>query len=373
MGLQYVESGILAAFAKLLTVAQVCIAIYAIAALIRRRSIDAFVIFTASACAAMLLSAFYNTDYTGVIYVIVDAIRLVGFACLIKLMVMDDPAALIDGTLILTTVLTIVFLLSALLFLACGGEPGPDTIYAFGGKNSIFMQSIPFFLVACMRSYIKTGKVGIPVIALSTLYAFAAYLIDSMGSAVCFTLLTALLLLFAKPYWRLGIITNGCVCTALLISAFLIVSGFIDIGAMFEPLFSLIGRSPTFSGRMTVWSEALAYFADSPVFGAGPRIVFHLVSMKEGVVETSAAHSFFLDGMARYGLLYFLTISAGIVGLFLFSYSRRKQPSINSITGIVFILLLHSMFDSLNEYVFIFALASLYYFTLEFKDYKLEN
>lgn len=368
MGLQYSASGVLAVLAVIFQIAQMCVAIVAICSMLYRRKCNVFVVFVIAISVSMLVSALYSADYTGMAYVVADAARLIGFACLVSMMMEDNPACLIEGAYYVTAALTALYISSAILFIAIDGGPAPDRIYAFGGKNSILMQAIPYFTIACIRDFIKRGGVSLQVIIVAVLYSVISLLIDSVGSLACFILLLLMLVIYYKPRYRLGKLANGGVYLFLLVALFLIVFVFKSYKELLEPLFGLAGRSPTFSGRETVWNEAFEYLSSSPIFGAGPRIEFHLISMQEGVVVTPAAHSFFLDGLARYGLLYFIPMVAGVIGLYLLAFKKRTSLLVNITSGVLFVLLVHSLFDTLNEYILLFSIAFFYYVVIRSGD-----
>ena len=166
---------------------------------------------------------------------------------------------------------------------------------------------------------------------------------------------TIFCLLLILAYYTLEVVSFEKFILKPWISFIVVISGIliIYIGAsnfrVIANLVDMLGRDLSFSGRTTLWEQAIRYFKDSPIIGKGVDIFFYNYS---GYVQNSA-HSQYLDRLAKYGIIAFSTFLYSIVNIEVI-LNQAKEKHLASIMGLLFsVYLLRMGFDVVNFDYFI--------------------
>ena len=238
-------------------------------------------------------------------------------------------------------------------------DPGAR-IYSFGGKNGIFIALLPLVIFKAYSNKMDNEKSLIPSIV-SFVFATTSYFIRSSSSMLCFLLVGFALLpsierVFSKhiSYKIVGLVLlfvfAGIVLTPLIIP-------------FIGELLGLLGRDITFSGRDGIWKQAIAYFLSSPIIGYGNTVVYDVWGIS-GFSTTNIAHCYYLDIIAKYGIITGVCLLLTIVYV-LYELDNKTNKFVSYSLGIGFIiLLLHSIFDDLNFYIFLLLTFSIFNETL---------
>ncbi|MDD2818500.1 MAG: O-antigen ligase family protein [Candidatus Nanopelagicales bacterium] len=91
----------------------------------------------------------------------------------------------------------------------------------------------------------------------------------------------------------------------------------------------LVGIDPTLNGRMQIWHDFFALWRDSPLIGVGTSGVNVFVESRTGIaglVTHNHAHSVFIDGLMRYGII--MLVLTLIIFIMVFSFGIRTIPTI---------------------------------------------
>ena len=185
------------------------------------------------------------------------------------------------------------------------------------------------------------------------LFAVSMYYCDSMNSLLALFIVVVFLLLirYAKIIMRfLGV--YKLVFIALCATLIIVLP---NIREIFKPILALAGRDTTFTGRDVLWEQAIKMTARNPVWGAGINVGFVLATG----ASMSHAHSYFLDQLARYGMVSFAFLSFA----FLAVIRKIKNSKITYIKNInivfVFTIIIHSVIDQMNIFFLIIFLISM--------------
>lgn len=217
-----------------------------------------------------------------------------------------------------------------------------EAIYGLGAKNNSFPTFFAFFFfLIALR--LETGTpVTADIVALILLTILAGLICESANTVLCLGMVAVLVLLavYCKP-----LLSKLNVKLLLLILAVIMV--FIYSGKQFalvSKLLSLAGRKPTFSGRDVLWQQAIEYFKENPVFGAGFDSIFTLASGR----EASHAHSQWMDKLAKYGILPAVFVAPTIYLTF-HRIRKHKDKYRATIYGLLLLIyLFHMSFDTYN-------------------------
>ena len=118
------------------------------------------------------------------------------------------------------------------------------------------------------------------------------------------------------------------------------------------------------NGRTSIWADYLQLFGASPITGVGFSGINQYVEQARldnpGAVVHDHAHSIYLDGLIRYGLVW-LVLTIAVFGLALFISWRARGSSISSRP---LALVVYVSCVGLTETVFSWAYASMYVIAL---------
>lgn len=288
-----------------------------------------------------------------------NALEQIGFACFLLLAYRDNREATVKSIFISSVAL---MLLSAASVIFTRGEgfvpnlPPESRSFIFGGKNSIFTALLPGILALCICMEDK-NKLRWAVCIVCAFGAVLARYIDSSSSTVFFLAATILTLPIGHDYLAKRINPKMYIILFLaLLFGTVLTQGLVE-GA--TDLFSSIGRDSSFTGRTTLWREAIDYIKQAPVFGVGTDVPFLL----DTGVDAAHPHCIFLELAAKYGLPSALMFTSDA----LFWVGRAGRKSSDNLidaqrvcAGLMFLLLWHSLYDTLPFLAYIMMRFMLY-------------
>lgn len=225
-------------------------------------------------------------------------------------------------------------------------------VYLLGSKNTSIFYYLAFLYFFLIWNFYK-GRSNVKVAGFIILFAVSMYYCDSMNSLLALFIVVVFLLLirYAKIIMRfLGV--YRLVFIALCATLIIVLP---NIREIFKPILALAGRDTTFTGRDVLWEQAIKMTARNPVWGAGINVGFVLATG----ASMSHAHSYFLDQLARYGMVSFAFLSFA----FLAVIRKIKNSKITYIKNInivfVFTIIIHSVIDQMNIFFLIIFLISM--------------
>lgn len=264
------------------------------------------------------------------------------------------PDALIRACVCFFSIYTVLSIASVVFTGANGfmntakGTPtAAGAIFFFGGKNSIFMYNLPTLLFVGIYRYRNYGTLGYLPAFIALALCITSSVIDS-ASSTFFFLIICIFCLFAQnkktsSFARLLSKPTLLLCLFLLIFITIVV-----MGAQFDVvsgLLSFFGRSATFTGRTSIWQQAVEHIVESPLFGGGGSLSYVVA----GTIRTTHAHSFYLNAFAQYGVFYFAMLIIDMVAAC--ALANRRRPSFDPVdclcVFLFFCLAIHSEFDFL--------------------------
>lgn len=147
----------------------------------------------------------------------------------------------------------------------------------------------------------KKGKISIIPFIIMT---FSAILLKSSTTLTAVVIILFLYLIFGRKI-KLKIINPVYIISATVLASLLIIK--YNIQYMFSSLIKyFFNKSADFTGRISIWQQAVNFFVRHPVLGNGT--VYYSIYQEYGNVFTKQSHNTFLD----------ILVQRGIVGLFLF-------------------------------------------------------
>lgn len=225
-----------------------------------------------------------------------------------------------------------------------------STIYFFGGKNSIFLWTLPLVVLLISRQRLKYEVIQWGVIALLGLNCCVSFFVDSASSAFMFgASAIALILIKLNPKSRvMGVILNPKLLAVIVLVVFFVVV-LANRADIFSYFLEMMDRSTTLTGRTVLWEQALVNTSEHPLFGVGQSYEYALA----GGVITSHPHSFYLQYAASFGLPFILLFVLDIFFCMSKSKGSNMLPGQLAIAFLFFILLLHSCFDVIVMYIYL--------------------
>ncbi len=233
-------------------------------------------------------------------------------------------------------------------------------IYFLGAKNTSVLYWWIFLLIISVE-HAKDKKFPLWILIMDLFFAYAAYVAESANSLI---VLFLLLILFVVLRWKsiiYKLFSPGKLMIVLAVGASVILVP--NLRNLLEPIVVAFGRNMDFTGRTILWEQAVSGFLEKPIFGNGIFIDFILIN--KAIVDH--AHCYYLDLLAKYGLL---TFTAFVVEITLFfcqfikkNLRNRKIIAIGSF--FVFAMLVHSIMENLTVYQWIFCLGFLTFVDLE--------
>lgn len=291
----------------------------------------------------------------------------VGVLCLFELLIYRRKNFFLNAIIYLFGALSWIGAISVILF-PNGFNHAHDihnAIYFLGSKNA----SINVYIVFLMSLWGKSIYEGKELPSRSIIYLAVFFLTGvMMGSGSTIVCVLGLTCIFVN--YR---ILRGKIVISPIIpfSIVIIIVVIIYLGSSFQFILDVlewIGRDTTFSGRTTLWKQAIKYYNQNILFGSGMDIVYRNFS---GTIQYSA-HSQFLDRLAKYGLIPFLAFCASILYMekqLVFS----KGKKISSMLGLFIALYILRMGFDVYSLYYIFTIAYLCNVFVGNKDDKMSN
>nr|APZ79098.1 Wzy [Streptococcus suis] len=282
--------------ARALWMIRVLLSIFYIFKVFFSYKIEKIDIFVMLFLASQILSA-QQTDtlYLGYLSGQITALGLYSF---LKYNLLSQPKVVITGIFSLFLIFILYQIFTQLRF-----PTGFDILHPYGDSREYFLgrkNALTPYLVFTMGCfYLLTNKMSRRLsyseIIFLILGSFVSLLSNSSTTILCF----ALFVFFR--FWGLRDVVSNTYLKITLISyavfSFLILS---VQSPFFRVLTGLFGKDITFSGRLSIWQQAIAFFKQNPLFGNGLNLNF--TPWTNGVV-VNTAHNYLLDLLARFGLI----------------------------------------------------------------------
>nr|QBQ85315.1 Wzy [Streptococcus suis] len=247
-----------------------------------------------------LTSQILSAQQTDTLYLgyLSGQITALGLYAFLKYKLLTQPEVVIKGIFSLFLIFILYQIFTQLRF-----PTGFDILHPYGDNREYFLgrkNALTPYLVFTMGCfYLLTNKMSRRLsyseIIFLILGSFVSLLSNSSTTILCF----ALFVFFR--FWGLRDVVSNAYLKITLISyavfSFLILSA---QSPFFRVLTGLFGKDITFSGRLSIWQQAIAFFKQNPLFGNGLNLNF--TPWTNGVV-VNTAHNYLLDLLARFGLI----------------------------------------------------------------------
>lgn len=361
MGFAYIRdtSSVASALYTGFMAAEVLVSLAVLVCGIKRTVIDYSILSVGILCALMIFSSVL-AGMSRMQATLVDCLSFLGLACLLKNFFKADFRRSLKMLTVISMVMTLGNLASVFLTEGYGFVPGvtpAGRIFLFGGKNSLFLFGIPAVASLSLYSLSKRGSLGLTPFALALLYCVTAFYIQSASSALCYGLL-ATFLFFVRRATKIQFQYYSIVyfiIIAIIFFAIVIAQDVSGLDRLFMFMDREATRAATFSGRTDIWTQALAYVAENPVFGNGRDVAFYAYGNLS--LSTGHAHCYYLDSAVKYGGVFVAFFVVDIL------YIVRRQSRVSSqiyalvASSMFFLLLFHSLFDYMHLEVFVLLRA----------------
>ena len=251
---------------------------------------------------------------------------------------------------------------------------GDRRVWFLSTKNGVTLYILLFLLCALYCWY--KSKSGNQVLRLFSVFLIcildsiplhSATLMLSLLSTFCVIFIG---LTFKSRYRKLVHI----VCLFLAVIIFLCILS-ICIGdssgtSLMVLVARLLGKDPTFSGRVAIWQEAMNYFLSNPLWGCGLGLSYDVWS--NGVIVYSA-HNAMLNSLAVYGFLTSIIwlISIIYVGYCIFASSKSKMTIL--LIGCYIGTIISTISEANDTHIcLLIIMLFLYCISKEFKNQKVK-
>ena len=226
-----------------------------------------------------------------------------------------------------------------------------NAIYFLGSKNAAINVYIIFFMALWGEALHDGTRMPKRSVFYLVIFMLTGVIMGSGSTMVCVLGMACIYVNFGSLHGKITI--APIVPFAVIVVA--IVAVYVgSMSPLILHLLEMMGRDTTFSGRTILWRQALRYYNNNVMFGAGIDIVYHNFS---GIVQYSA-HSQFLDRLAKYGLIPFIPFVASFV------YMEKqlmftKLKKMSSMLGLFIALYLLRMGFDVYSLYYIFTIAYL--------------
>lgn len=262
----------------------------------------------------------------------------------------------------------------SLLFFPNGlvpGYSGDGRVFFLGGKNILGIYIIVALLSETLYLKISNSLYNKNrIIILLALFTFLSFINKSSTTIICMLLVDIFyLILWTK---KQKIMSYFIISLLIGVISFFVIFVLLgkNGGIITQVLTDLLKKDVTFSGRTAIWSEAINYIVESPIWGKGIDIQY---DPWDNYAYVYSAHNTILDYIVKYGLLSFTFYFYNIVYLIKHSFINYKNSYIQ-ITFFFFILvLLNGMFEALEGSYLLWTVNSILFINLyeKTKDNKM--
>lgn len=180
---------------------------------------------------------------------------------------------------------------------------GDRRIWLLGTKNGSTLHMILFIICACYCLHMSNKKHK----AIRLNIIFVICLINSVVLSSSTSLLSIMCIYLV--FWGSKVIGKGLksiangfgklVAIVIFICMISVCFGESSGNSLMVLIAKLLGKDPTFSGRVAIWQRALTYFGINPLWGIGIGLSYDVWS--NGVIVYSA-HNALLSSLANYGI-----------------------------------------------------------------------
>lgn len=338
----------------LLSLCRVCITAFMAADFLYHRRLPAMITTWGFGfyCLACIITSYMN----GSLYInyVVGNITYIGLALLCERMMrtsMEDfhkACILLFGFYSIVGALTIFVFPNGFFHAATKAE----AVYFLGSKNSSFYYFLIFLFFLFYHALGRKEKLPRFGGIISMVLLLAVLVCDSSNSFLCLFVVFAYYMVLKYGY-KLYRLANARLLFLLgiFLTLFIIFSANHEL---IKTIVNMVGRDTSYSGRDTLWEQALEMFVEHPFIGNG---IFSEFQLKSGV-WASHAHNLYLDIMAKYGV-FPLLILIGTIVLIISSFSKTKNRRLANLAGVcLFTILLHNIFDDIAIYVLVLLFIS---------------
>ena len=280
-----------------------------------------------------------------------------GFILLAAVLLENSPRVFLEACVLVFGILSIAGCASIFLFPKGIIRSGKDYYYLLGGKNTAF----PYYFCFLFSLTVLWGRIKRhlpPVGVMILIFIAGAVVSDSSSTTAC---LAIILLFYLAAAYLLPLLKPVRPWIPVAVLAVIVFS--IYMGAVFAPFVSLLrsmGRNATFTGRDTLWNQALSILRENPLFGGGENLLF---TLKNGAT-TNHAHSQYLNRLAKYGLVPFIFLVISLACLVKRLMQSRKILFFNFTGCMVAVYLLHMSFDDYSYNFFLLTVLIANYFAV---------
>ncbi len=224
-----------------------------------------------------------------------------------------------------------------------------EALYLLGSKNSSFYYFYVFLgtfvLYSISAKKLKRVNNTLITIALFIVCLGSERLCDSSNGFGSTIILFMFYLIVRFSYLAYKIVYPKTLMVSIAVITLLLL--FKNSIPLFNLVFSALGRDASLTGRDYIWAQQLPLIKDAAIFGNGINV--------DTVLQSSAvanhAHNFYLDTVVKYGVLSLFTLIIVILVSAdnIVKFSNNKYQFF--LAGMLFSLLLHSIFDDVSLYL----------------------
>lgn len=229
-----------------------------------------------------------------------------------------------------------------------------DAIFGLGAKNNAFpfFFTYTFFIIA---NKVKANKrLPLSLLLICSLMIMAANIYSSKSTMICIGFVLCVFLLEKS---KSGFFKHQNVFLWLIVLASFVTMIYARLNMhIIESVLIKFGRNSTFSHRDVIWSHAISYLRNSPIWGAGASIEYRTVWP---TIKVQQAHSQYLDKLAKFGLVSFSFLVLVLIKLFGKIRQCNNFGQINILAIMVLIYMIHMAFDTYNYNFFIIIFITL--------------
>ena len=311
-----------------------------------------------------LISQILSAQQTDTFYIgyLSGQLTALGLYAFLKYNLLTQPKVVITGifSLFLTFILYQAF--TQLRF-----PTGFDILHPYGDAREYFLgrkNALTPYLVFTMGCfYLLTNKMSRRLSYSEILFLILAGLISLLSNSSTTILCFAFFVFFR--FWCLKDVVSNAYLKITLISyavfSFLILSAQSPI---FRIITSLFGKDVTFSGRLSIWQQAIMLFQSNPLFGNGLALNFS--PWTNGII-VNTAHNFLLDLLARFGI-----ITGSIFVVILISFVLGKNRIKSKTLFAMLVCYLYYILMEISSTSFYLALIACVYY-LGIKESRVKN
>lgn len=339
---------------------RVLLSIFYILKVFFKYKIEKIDIFVIVFLASQLLSAQQtDTFYIGYLSGQITALGLYAF---LKYNLMTQPEVAIKGIFSLFFIFLLCQIFTQLRF-----PTGFDILHPYGDNREYFLgrkNALTPYLVFTMGCfYLLTNKMSRRLSYSEILFLILAGLISLLSNSSTTILCFALFVFFR--FWGLKDVVSNAYLKITLISyavfSFLILSA---QSSFFTFVTGLFGKDVTFSGRLSIWQQAIMLFQSNPLFGNGLALNFS--PWTNGII-VNTAHNYLLDLLARFGI-----ITGSIFVVILISFVLGKNRIKSKTLFAMLVCYLYYILMEISSTSFYLALIACVYY-LGIKESRVKN